>query len=506
MKEVVRECRDVDISRQHMFKRYVSKVWALGLVSVCTVLVSIRTARWVPDEIVCISKCTGTARQLGQPKMSWTNPIRSLRCGWKPAGTLVLSTTAKARTRGRKPEVAITKVTSSTAAPVTPVEVKKSQASRARGRRAAKAASPTRQVLPDKIQLRAPRRKTTGVGVATATAIEPESATRKTSASASIVMSLSELVPATVIRRPSSRNKSPYVGDVRLDDGREAIAHMPSLDMGGKCIAGTQVLLKPAVDKKGQPLGANVLGKYGTPKCEFILQLIHCREPENAHLGGCWVSAHPSHGEKIADELLRRGCFETELGGHIRHLAREVTGVAGTDMRCDFLATLTDGRRWVIEIKTVVDTDYHPKTVPQRKGCVFVGPEPYERAGIFPWGRAAQTGPDGEKVVSARAIKHVDELSALAAGQRMDEEGRLHAALIFVVVRNDVLSFRPNVDACASFARHLHSAHTAGVHLSARRIRWECNGTAAVAIDEGPLALNIQHDEQIAPDGKSSLT
>ena len=62
-------------------------------------------------------------------------------------------------------------------------------------------------------------------------------------------------------------------GDVRLDDGTEAIVHMPSLDMGGKCVAGAEVLLKPARDKKGNPVGADAVGKYGTPKCQYILQV-----------------------------------------------------------------------------------------------------------------------------------------------------------------------------------------------------------------------------------------
>ena len=50
-----------------------------------------------------------------------------------------------------------------------------------------------------------------------------------------------------MLARPSLQNKSPYVGDVQLEDGgRTAIAHMPSLDMGGKCVPGAKILLKPA--------------------------------------------------------------------------------------------------------------------------------------------------------------------------------------------------------------------------------------------------------------------
>ena len=75
----------------------------------------------------------------------------------------------------------------------------------------------------------------------------------------------SDLVRGVVVRRPSARNKSPYVGDVRLADGREVIAHMPSMDMGGKCRPGVAVLMRPARDKKGALVGAEALRKRLRP-------------------------------------------------------------------------------------------------------------------------------------------------------------------------------------------------------------------------------------------------
>ena len=35
------------------------------------------------------------------------------------------------------------------------------------------------------------------------------------------------------------------MGDVVLEDGREVIVHMPSMDMGGKCRPGVAVLMRP---------------------------------------------------------------------------------------------------------------------------------------------------------------------------------------------------------------------------------------------------------------------
>lgn len=348
------------------------------------------------------------------------------------------------------------------------------------------------------------------------------------SASAAPLLSLgsADLVEAVFVRRPSARNKSPYVADIRLSDGREAIAHCPSMDMGGKLKLGVKVLVRTAVDKAGKPVGSEAMGKFGTPKCEFIMLLLRCEEPENMLSGGCWVGAHPSLGEQIADSLLRSGRLNEELGGTITQVQREVTAVAGTDMRCDFLLTLEDNSRIVLEVKTVVDTDYNPalqapstdlmasveasspSTTPKGKSyykkakadqaCVFLGrPERtggrYSRSAIFPWGRSAQIGPEGEKVVSARAIKHVRELMAIVKGERVEADGgKLAAAVLFIVVRSDAERFRPNAEACPSFARYIREAHDAGVLVLSHRVRWgDAGAELGQAFHDGAIPFDL---------------
>jgi hypothetical protein len=82
--------------------------------------------------------------------------------------------------------------------------------------------------------------------------------------------------------------------------------------------------------------------------------------------------------------------------------------------------------------------------------------------------------------VSARAIKHVDELTTLARGERLDASGaKLGASVLFVVTRGDAEAFRPNQEACPSFARHLLAAREAGVHVMAHRVTW------GEGVDEG---------------------
>ena len=148
-------------------------------------------------------------------------------------------------------------------------------------------------------------------------------------------------------------------------------------------------------------------------------------------------------------------------------------------------------------MKTVVDTDYNPGIVRVKDGKAktqYWGHEtPYRRAAIFPWGESkAQRGPDGERVVSARAIKHIDELGAIQAGKKLCPGGeRLQAAVLFLVIRSDALSFRPNTEACPSFAKHLRKSHGLGVKVLAYRVAWGNDDEEGVAFFDGGIKVDL---------------
>ena len=320
-----------------------------------------------------------------------------------------------------------------------------------------------------------------------------------------------DLISVTMVKRPSKRNRSPYVADVLISpengtgsspqqEEREAICHVPNLDMGGKCIAGATMLVKPARDRKGNLVGPDAVNpKYGTPKCEYIAQLLRVDETSIGYTPPIWVGAHPSLGEKIAEQLLARNCLHPHLP-KIQSLQREVRNIGGSDMRADFLLQFEDDTKHkpcVLEVKTVVDTDFAPDRVPtDRTKCVFVSEQtPYRRAGIFPWGQSNQKGPDGEKVVSARAIKHVRELTRLTKGELRGPNGETYqTAVLFVVIRKDAEYFRPNHEACPSFCKYLKEAKDAGVQVFAKRVEWGDTEDSLGQCLEGPL-LNITWPE-----------
>ena len=345
------------------------------------------------------------------------------------------------------------------------------------------------------------------------------------------------------ICRPSKRNRSPYVADVELLEGppglgglrekREAIAHVPNLDNGGKCVPGAHLLVRR------QPgVTPNTLGPHGTPKCEVICQLVRVKEPPATHDepgwhegedGGVWVNAHPRIGEQLAQSLMERGTLDESLSIQVQkdttHVFEQVTltAASGEVFRPDFVVADDDANSiTVVEVKQVVDTDVAPEhaealAVQRSPAPVFVSPHGGKdgRSGIFPWGGSNQTGPDGEKVVSARAIKHVDLLSKLAsskpdkskakarktpwtqaeaaeaanravAGKQSHGAARVSAAVVFIVGRADVTCMRPNGAACPSFARHLENARKNGVKAIARRIVWDNDGAA---YDGGDLPI-----------------
>jgi len=341
---------------------------------------------------------------------------------------------------------------------------------------------------------------------------------------------LVDLVPEPVfgarfLRRPSTRNKSPYVADIEIES-REAIAHVPCLDCGGKMIPNAEIVVKRARDRKGVPVSARAVGKYGTPKCEFIAQLLRVSEPENKLLNpkGVWIGIHPKLGEQVAESLLKQNLLDDILGcGGVVSFKREVAKIAGSNMRADFVVVLKDGSRVVLEVKMVVDTDFNPnieanqtfekeadmstraegsrkkkknkkKTiVPKFPGRIHPITGKYTRAGIFPWGTARQTGPQGEKVVSSRAIKHIDELAQISKGILKGEDGeKFSSVILFVVVRSDVEVFRPNFDACPSFAKHLKAASDAGVRVIARKVEWGEGRDVGKGFDGGVLKVELE--------------
>ena len=76
--------------------------------------------------------------------------------------------------------------------------------------------------------------------------------------------------------------------------------------------------------------------------------------------------------------------------------------------------------------------------------------------------------------------------------EKLCPEGeRLKAAVLFVVIRNDALSFRPNNEGCPSFVKHLRKAHERGVKVLAYRVAWGTGDEEGVAFFDRAIEVDL---------------
>lgn len=291
------------------------------------------------------------------------------------------------------------------------------------------------------------------------------------------LLDIGKLVRGTLIKRPSSTIRSPYVADVSLNrkgsDEVIALAHAPALDVGGLCVAGSEVYLSV---------------RSGEGKTSHAIELVRGAPLTNeASDKGVLVGAHPRLGELIAQEVLKRGLLKDELilenGLELGlvdddkiHLKQQVT--IG-DSRVDFQLTLSDNHsshKVIAEVKNVVCADYKSGTEPKKRDanhCVIVAHtsssgEDYHRSALFPWGRKGQKF-EGKPVVSERAIKHLRNLQSLKSND-------VTAVVMFIVNRSDCESIRACGEQCPVFQEVLREALQSGVKAVGVRVRWVDDG------------------------------
>jgi len=274
------------------------------------------------------------------------------------------------------------------------------------------------------------------------------------------LLDLGPLVTATVVARPSTVIKSPYVADVDVDGGTRALAHAPGLELGGHCVPGSTVLLSTAANP--------------TNKTQYAIQLVRSDS-------GDLIGAHPSLGNSLVAAALQRGLLTPALGAYVSVKAEVKHG----DSRVDFVLTHSDGSRTLVEVKNVVCSDFEEGAeVPGFNPAAKSGTKPtfspvkgaaYRRSGIFPIGRKGQKLDDGTVVVSARAIKHVRELTAAVSSSPASDSSsadRIKAAIVFVVNRGDCEMLSLTRGSCPVFPNEMETAVRSGVALHAIRIKW----------------------------------
>ncbi|RUR28957.1 DNA/RNA nuclease SfsA [Vreelandella nanhaiensis] len=242
------------------------------------------------------------------------------------------------------------------------------------------------------------------------------------------------LVPGTLLRRYKR-----FFADVRLDDGREVIAHCPNTgSMKAVNVPGCRVWLSPSDNPKRKLL--------------WTWELIELPQPDgNASL----VSVHTGRTNRIVEAALCSGRFKA-LAGYAHHRREVKVGEA----RLDFLLEDPVKGRAYIEVKqvTLKEPDGH---------------------GYFP------------DSVSTRGLKHLQTLSALAGqGER--------AILLFCIAHEGIEDVAAAGHIDAAYAAGLVAAVASGVEVLAygTQVAWQAGVPVSVALERTlPVRLAATYAE-----------
>ena len=250
-------------------------------------------------------------------------------------------------------------------------------------------------------------------------------------------MDYPELVPGILTRRYKR-----FLADVRLDDGREVVAHCPNTgSMRAVNVPGCRVWLAPS-DNPAR-------------KLDWTWELIELLQPDGCLAG---ASVHTGRANRIVEEALREGRVPG-LDGYAG-LKREATVVVAGEKasRLDF--RLEDPVRGTAFVEV--------KQVTLREG---------DGHGYFP------------DAVSERGRRHLEVLAGLA------EQGQ-RAVLLFCVAHEGIDDVAPAWHLDPAYAAALGRAAARGVEVLAHRCELERRGGVPVAIRLGP-ALPVSLTRQL---------
>jgi hypothetical protein len=243
---------------------------------------------------------------------------------------------------------------------------------------------------------------------------------------------LPQLYKATVINRPSKIIKSPYVADIKLEDGTTALCHTPGLGCCGLVSTDRTIFVSKA---------SNALAKTA-----YTAQVSESQDSEGTY----YVGIHPMESQKVAGMLLGRITQQPLVW------KSEVT--VNEHTRLDYVGTNTDGKKTYVEVKNAMISLERQARLRSNRRAVF--PEGYRKS-------LADT-------VSPRAVKHAETLAKLV--KQPDTEA---AYLMFIVPRSDCLEGLELNRLDPIYCKAVTDAMVAGVKVRVYSVDFKIDGTVS---------------------------
>ena len=154
---------------------------------------------------------------------------------------------------------------------------------------------------------------------------------------------------------------------------------------------------------------------------------------------------------------------------NVRQLEREKKFL---NSRFDFTGIMENGKRFILEVKSVPLADYEDITAKERKKKDYSNRDYNSKVAYFPDGYRKKKG----AVVSPRALKHINELKQICL------EGEIETFMCYVIQREDASSFQTSV-LDPTYKQAVDDARKCGVHIITLQVGWNSKGEARFITD-----------------------
>ena len=285
-----------------------------------------------------------------------------------------------------------------------------------------------------------------------------------------MIYEIPKLYPATIIRRPSTSCKTPYVGDAFVSkeagDIEQTMVHCPALGCCGLCERDCNILVSPIPQKKGIAAEKQV--------CNYRSELALQVENSQTQI----IGINPKLAEIIVNNCLNKNYFQSLK--NLKSFKREVTHL---NSRFDFAGIDENGIDFILEVKNAPLADYEDCLEKEKKKMDFSNRPYNSKISYFPDGYRKKV----KDTVSPRALKHIKELQELVI------HNKRRAIICYVIQRTDVASFQPSkIDPL--YREAVIESHNNGVEIIALVCKWSyseetCKGICEFITDELPVNI-----------------
>jgi len=281
-----------------------------------------------------------------------------------------------------------------------------------------------------------------------------------------ILLRLSDLSEGIIVKRPSSKCKTPYVADILKEDGNEVLGHTASLGCCGLADAGATILMNTASETK----------KNKKSVCSHKVHLSVLKERDKEVI----IGINPKLAEELVESSLKLNVLSSL--NNVKSWRRETPiYVEGkVDSRFDFTGIDKNGLPFIMEVKNVPLADYEDISAKERKKLpanIYANRDICSKVAYFPDGYRKQTADP----VSPRALKHIRELTLIK------KESKTRCIMCYVIQRTDVDRFQPStID--PEYRSAVKEAMDAGVEIITMVVKWSRDGQAEFIRDDLPIS------------------